>query len=98
MYGAGSGGHLLVREMRVNRMWNLQPVAFLDDDPLKRNQLILGVPVRGNLRDLERVLRAHRLDEVIISTRKVSDKLEAEIRSVCEPAGVQVRRLWLEIR
>jgi UDP-GlcNAc:undecaprenyl-phosphate GlcNAc-1-phosphate transferase len=98
VYGAGAGGHLLVREMRVNRMWNLQPVAFLDDDLLKRNLLILGVPVRGNAKDLERVLRTYRLDEVIISTRKVSETLEAEIRSVCEPAGVQVRRLWLEIR
>ena len=98
VFGAGAGGHLLVREMRVNRMWNLQPVAFLDDDPLKRNLLILGVPVRGNAKDLEQVLRTYRLDEVIISTRKVSETLEAEIRSVCEPAGVQVRRLWLEIR
>jgi UDP-GlcNAc:undecaprenyl-phosphate GlcNAc-1-phosphate transferase len=98
VYGAGAGGHLLVREMRVNRAWNLQPVAFLDDDPLKRNLLILGVPVRGTARDLERLLRAHRLDEVIISTHKVSEEREAEIRSVCGPAGVQVRRLWLEIR
>ena len=98
VYGAGSGGHLLVREMRVNRVWNLQPVAFLDDDPLKRNLLILGVPVRGGARDLERLLRTHRLDEVIISTQKIGDEREAEIRSVCELAGIQVRRLWLDIR
>ncbi len=98
VYGAGAGGHLLVREMRANRAWNLQPVAFLDDDPLKRNRLILGVPVRGNASDLERLLRSHRLDEVIISTRSVDEALEARIRSVCEGAGVQVRRLWLEIR
>ena len=98
VYGAGAGGHLLVREMRANRAWNLQPVAFLDDDPLKRNRLILGVPVRGNAGDLEQLLRSHRLDEVIISTRSVDEVLEARIRSVCEAAGVQVRRLWLEIR
>jgi UDP-GlcNAc:undecaprenyl-phosphate GlcNAc-1-phosphate transferase len=97
VYGAGAGGHLLVREMRANRGWNLQPVVFLDDDPLKRNRLILGVPVRGNVADLERLIRNHRLDEVIISTHSVTDALETEIRSMCDAAGVQVRRLRLEI-
>jgi UDP-GlcNAc:undecaprenyl-phosphate GlcNAc-1-phosphate transferase len=98
VYGAGAGGHLLVREMRANRAWNLQPVVFLDDDPFKRNRLILGVPVRGNAADIERLIRTHRLDEVIISTHSVTEALEARIRSVCETAGVQVRRLHLEIR
>ena len=66
IYGAGAGGHLLVREMRANRGWNSQPVAFLDDDPFKRNRLILGVPVRGTTADLERLIRSQRIEEVII--------------------------------
>ena len=98
IYGAGAGGHLLVREMRANRGWNSQPVVFLDDDPFKRNRLILGVPVRGTAADLERLIRSQRIDEVIISTQAVNGHIEKGIRSVCESAGVPVRRLHLEIR
>lgn len=98
VYGAGAGGHLLVREMRANRGWNLQPIAFLDDDPFKRNRLILGVPVRGTADDLDRLIRSQRIDEVIISTQAVGGTLESDIRSVCQAAGIQVRRLHLEIR
>ena len=98
VYGAGAGGHLLVREMRANRGWNLQPVAFVDDDPFKRNRLILGVPVRGGVADLERIIQAHRIDEVIISTQAVNGSVESAIRSVSAAAGVEVRRLHLEIR
>ncbi len=66
VYGAGAAGHLLVREMRANPRWNLQPVVFLDDDPYKRNQFIQGVAVRGAANDVERVIRSYRVDELII--------------------------------
>ncbi|HEV3217885.1 MAG TPA: hypothetical protein VGZ27_19320 [Vicinamibacterales bacterium] len=98
VYGAGASGHLLVREMRANSRWNMQPVVFLDDDPFKRNQLILGVPVRGTVGDLERVLRSQRIDEVIISSQAINGEREVAIRAVSGAAGVPVRRLHVEIR
>ena len=98
VYGAGAAGHLLVREMRANPRWNLQPVVFLDDDPYKRNRLILGVAVRGDANDVERVIRSYRVDELIISTEKLNGQREALIRASCDAAGVPVRRLHLDIR
>ena len=35
VYGAGSFGQLLVRELRANPDWEMNPVAFVDDDPSK---------------------------------------------------------------
>ncbi len=52
VYGAGSFGQLLVREMRANVDWSMNPVAFIDDDPMKAHRWIVGVPVRGTLDDL----------------------------------------------
>jgi UDP-GlcNAc:undecaprenyl-phosphate GlcNAc-1-phosphate transferase len=98
VYGAGAGGHLLVREMRANPRWNMQAVGFLDDDLLKRNRLILGVPVRGTGSDLERIIRSHRIDEIIISTHSINGSHETAIRNTGEAAGIPVRRLHLEIR
>jgi UDP-GlcNAc:undecaprenyl-phosphate GlcNAc-1-phosphate transferase len=98
VYGAGAAGQLLVREMRANPRWNLQPVAFLDDDPYKRNRFIMGVPVRGTATDLERVIRSYRVDEIIISTHSLNGHRETLIRSVSDGANIPVRRLHLEIR
>jgi UDP-GlcNAc:undecaprenyl-phosphate GlcNAc-1-phosphate transferase len=98
VYGAGAAGHLLVREMRANPRWNLQPVAFLDDDPYKRNRLILGVPVRGTGDDLERIIPLYRVDELIISTQALNGHREARIRSMCDVRNIPVRRLYLDIR
>ena len=47
VYGAGAFGRLLVREMRANQHWHMNPVGFLDDDPAKAHRWIAGVPVRG---------------------------------------------------
>jgi FlaA1/EpsC-like NDP-sugar epimerase len=98
VYGAGAAGHLLVREMRANPRWNLQPVAFLDDDPYTRNRLILGVPVRGTGDDLERIIPLYRVDELIISTQALNGHREARIRSMCDVRNIPVRRLYLDIR
>ena len=54
VYGAGAFGQTLVREMRANPHWNMNPIAFIDDDPMKAHRWIMGVPVRGTIDDLER--------------------------------------------
>ena len=97
IYGAGSGGQLLAREMRANREWLLNPVGFLDDDPTKQLRWILGVPVRGGLEHLEASLKRDRVDEVILSSTAINGRVEDEIRSRCREREVTVRRLHLEI-
>lgn len=98
IYGAGSGGRMLVREMRANTDWNLNPVGFLDDDRLKHKQWILGVPVRGGGAVLAEALGRYRVDEVILSSLSINGAREQQIRSVCGARGVSVRRLHLDIR
>jgi UDP-GlcNAc:undecaprenyl-phosphate GlcNAc-1-phosphate transferase len=97
VYGAGAFGQLLVREMRANPDWQMNPVAFIDDDPAKLQRWIGGVPVRGALDVLDSVLRAHQVDEVIVSSSSVSGDVEQQIRSVCADLQLPVRRLKMEI-
>jgi UDP-GlcNAc:undecaprenyl-phosphate GlcNAc-1-phosphate transferase len=98
VYGAGAFGRLLVREMRANEHWRMNPVAFIDDDPLKQHRWIVGVPVRGRIDALEDVLRRHAVDEVILSTPKVNGAVEQRIRDVCAALERPVRRFQMEIR
>jgi UDP-GlcNAc:undecaprenyl-phosphate GlcNAc-1-phosphate transferase len=98
VYGAGAFGQTLVREMRNNQRWKMNPVAFIDDDPMKTRRWIVGVPVRGALGDLEQAIKRYGADEVVISSPKVNGHVEARIHEICSHLKRPVRRLYMEIR
>jgi FlaA1/EpsC-like NDP-sugar epimerase len=98
VYGAGSYGQLLVREMRANAHWNMNPVAFIDDDLMKQHKWIVGVPVRGALDRLEAVMQRYAVDEVILSSPSINGSVEHRIREVCGHLQRPVRRLHMELR
>jgi UDP-GlcNAc:undecaprenyl-phosphate GlcNAc-1-phosphate transferase len=97
VYGAGGYGQLLVREMRANPAWRMNPVGFIDDDPLKARRWIVGVPVRGALDDLEPAMRRLGADEVVLSSPAINGTVEHRIREVCTRLERPVRRFEMKI-
>jgi UDP-GlcNAc:undecaprenyl-phosphate GlcNAc-1-phosphate transferase len=97
VYGAGGYGRLLVREMRANSSWRMNPVGFIDDDPLKAHRWIVGVPVHGAIDQLEQVMRVYKVDEVLLSSPAINGNVEVRIREVCGVLQRPVRRLRMEI-
>jgi UDP-GlcNAc:undecaprenyl-phosphate GlcNAc-1-phosphate transferase len=98
VYGAGAFGQLLVREMRANPDWNLNPVAFIDDDPMKARRWIVGVPVRGGLVQLEPTIIKEDADEVILSSPTIDSDVEQHIRRICNAHSKSVRRFHMSIQ
>ena len=98
VYGAGNFGRMLVREMRSNTAWNMNPVAFIDDDAAKVHRWIVGVPVRGSIESLEAIMRQYGVDEVILSSRAINGSIETRIREICARTNRPVRRLYMEIQ
>ena len=97
VYGAGAYGRLLVREMRANPAWRMNPVGFIDDDPMKAYRWIGGVPVRGSIDHLEQTMRRFSVDEVVLSSPSINGKLEHRIREICTRLERPVRRLDMKI-
>ena len=97
VYGAGSFGQLLVREMRANSAWQMNPVVFIDDDPAKTRRWISGVPVRGPLDALEDTMRRYAVDEVVLSSPAINGPVEHRVREICGRLNRPVRRLHMEI-
>jgi UDP-GlcNAc:undecaprenyl-phosphate GlcNAc-1-phosphate transferase len=97
VYGAGAFGQLLVREMRANAAWKMNPVVFVDDDPTKASRWIGGVPVRGCIEQLEPLMNKYAVDEVVLSSPAINGAVERRIREVCERLGRPVRRFHMEI-
>ena len=98
VYGAGAFGQTLVREMRANQKWNMNPIAFIDDDPMKARRWIMGVPVRGSLDHLEVTMRRYAIDEVILSSPSINGNVEYRIREICTTLERPVRRLHMAIK
>jgi UDP-GlcNAc:undecaprenyl-phosphate GlcNAc-1-phosphate transferase len=97
IYGAGKYGQLLVREMRANAAWRMNPIGFIDDDPLKARRWIVGVPVHGTIDQLENTMRRFEIEEIVLSSPKINGSVEHRIREVCEVLKRPVRRLRMEI-
>jgi UDP-GlcNAc:undecaprenyl-phosphate GlcNAc-1-phosphate transferase len=97
IYGAGDAGELLLRELLNNRELSYAPVGFMDDDATKHGKLIHGYRVFGGNGLLPKILAQHDVEQVLISTPRVSAERIAEILSQCEARNVGLRRLSIKL-
>jgi UDP-GlcNAc:undecaprenyl-phosphate GlcNAc-1-phosphate transferase len=97
IYGAGDGGELLLRELLNNRALKYSPVGFLDDDPAKNGKLIHGLKVYGGNGDLTAVCHRHSVEEVLISSVRMSDERLEEILTFCHAQHILVKRMRITI-
>ena len=93
IYGAGDGGELLLRELRNNRDLQLAPIGFLDDDPAKAGKVIHGLRVFGGNGDLGSVCAQQHVDEVVISSMKMTEERVQEILRCCAEKQIGVKRM-----
>ncbi len=65
--GAGSAGTMVARQLLSNKEAELWPVAFIDDSPTKQRLDILGVPVVGEVTNIEEIVQDHQITNIIIA-------------------------------
>lgn len=97
IYGAGDGGELLLRELLNNRALKYSPVGFVDDDPAKTGKLIHGLKVYAGNGDLNSVCRQNDVDELLISSSKMSDERLRQILEFCQLQDIKVKRMRITI-
>ena len=97
IYGAGDGGELLLRELLNNRGLKYSPVGFVDDDPAKSGKLIHGLKVYAGNGDLTSVCRQQEVDEVLISSSRMSEARLQEIMEFCRSQDILVKRMRITI-
>src|SRR4051794_13766206 len=91
--GAGEGGRLVLREIMRNPQLDLDPVGFVDDDPLKRGIRVEGVRVLGRTEELGRILDEAEPDELIIAIPSAPGTLRAHVVREARRRGIPVRTL-----
>jgi FlaA1/EpsC-like NDP-sugar epimerase len=92
--GAGKGGQMVVRELRLNPALGGTAIGFVDDDPRKRGMRMNGgVKVLGSTDEIAPILDESAPDEVIIAIPSAPGTLRAKVVAACRERRIRVRTL-----
>jgi len=97
IYGAGDGGEMVLRELENNPDWEYKPIGFIDDDPLKEDKVIHGLPVFGGNGSLPSICKTNDVQEILLSFRDISPERLKEVRVLCNDSNISLKRAWIKI-
>ena len=91
--GAGEAGSMLIREIQRQEGSQYIVVGLVDDDSSKHGMLLHGVPVLGEVHQLQALIRAHGVEYVIIAIPSAPGRVVHEIVRSCERCNVKFKTL-----
>lgn len=86
-------GEMVARDMLRHPEYDYHPVGFVDDDPMKRNMVIRGVPVLGNRSDIPGIVRKHDIEEILITIPSVTGEKIRKILPYCKETVAEIKIL-----
>jgi FlaA1/EpsC-like NDP-sugar epimerase len=93
IYGAGSAGQMIAKEMRYDHTLGYHPVCFVDDDPIKVGKSIHNLPIYSGIADLNSIIRKNNIEDVLIALPPTSgDKIRTLVES-CKVPQVKFKTL-----
>ncbi|HEY0840040.1 MAG TPA: hypothetical protein VGD74_07625, partial [Vulgatibacter sp.] len=91
LVGADLVGVMVAKEIGNRPDLGIEPVGFLDDDPMKQGQTVHGVPVRGRIADLLPLCREHGARQVLITDSRLARRNIRRIAQLCEKEGLEAK-------
>jgi exopolysaccharide biosynthesis polyprenyl glycosylphosphotransferase len=90
IFGAGRVGNLVARRLVSNCRVGLDPVGFLDEDPLALPGKSAALPVLGGPREIDRIVAGHRIEHLVVCFSSASHELILSVVRRCWELGVSV--------
>lgn len=91
--GAGKAGEIILREITTNARLNCHAVGLVDDDVSKVGGKILGVPVLGTCKDIQKICSELSVDEILITMPSVSPAVVQNVLLSCEGVEAKIKIL-----
>lgn len=89
--GAGDAGQVIAREMLRNVDLAMNPVGFIDDDPMKIGHEVVSVPVLGTLADAPDVIRREGVEELVIAMPGATGAVIRQLVRAALDTGIRTR-------
>jgi exopolysaccharide biosynthesis polyprenyl glycosylphosphotransferase len=87
--GSGSRARRLAESLLRNADWGVHIVGYLDPDPARHGDHVLGASVVGTIDDITSIFRDHVIDEVVLAIpRSMIPDVEKIVRA-CEEEGIR---------
>ena len=91
--GAGSGGQMVVRELRLNPNLGETAIGFVDDNTGMRGMRIQGITVLGTTDEIGTILDETEPEQVVIAIPSAPGTLRAKVVAACRERQIPVRTL-----
>jgi FlaA1/EpsC-like NDP-sugar epimerase len=89
--GAGTTGAAVLREMKHSPALGLVPLIVVDDDPSLRGRTLHDVPIAGTVADLDRLVKANRVQQIVLAMTAPPASLTQHVADVAEANEIPVR-------
>lgn len=89
--GAGDGGAVVARELQHNSALGMEPIGFIDDNPLKQKMSLYGIPVLGRREDIPHMVSQYDVEEIIIAMPSANGRAIRELLAICRSTPSRVR-------
>ncbi|MFM9150404.1 MAG: polysaccharide biosynthesis protein, partial [Solirubrobacterales bacterium] len=91
--GAGQGGQMVVRELKLNPNLGETAIGFVDDNPGMTGMKIQGISVLGTTDEIESILDETEPDGVVIAIPSAPGALRGKVVAACRERQIPVRTL-----
>lgn len=93
IYGAGSAGEKILREIVNASGLHKEVVCFIDDDNNKWTRKIHNVRIKGGRDVLKSVCQEEKIDEIIVAMPSADRKQLAEVLNICKETKCKLKRV-----
>ena len=93
IYGAGSAGQMIAKEMRNDPSLGYNPVCFVDDSPDKIGRNIHSLPIYAASANLDEVIRSANIEDVLVAIPSTSGEKIRMIIEGCAVSDVKFKTL-----
>ena len=93
IYGVGSAGQMVAKEMRYDHTLGYHPVCFVDDDPTKVGRRIHNLPIYSGSSSLIELIKKNNIEDVLIAIPSTSGEKVRGIVEGCKLPKIRFKTL-----
>ena len=91
--GAGAAAKIVVDDSKYNKNNKHNIVVLVDDDPNKIGGVFSGIPVKGPIEDINKIIDFYHIEEAIIAITNLKEERLHTILELLSASNVRVKRM-----
>ncbi|MCY6353867.1 polysaccharide biosynthesis protein [Clostridium sp. ZS2-4] len=91
--GAGDAGAMLIKEVKKHKALNYDIVGLIDDDVSKIGQVINGIKVLGNRKEIIKTCEKKEIEDIFIAVPSIPFQERKELYNICKKTNCKLKTL-----